>query len=278
MDITSNGSYCLEIVVPNCYYQVDFVKGCIIEKLGSGNLYGTRKISFANGGTTACVPTEPEGCTPGYWKNHTDRWVGYSTSESFQTVFGITNMQGLGNLTLLGALNLGGGGFASLARHATAGLLSASHSDVDYTYSADNIKALVKSAFDAGELGDLKSNLERANEAGCPLGGSSATTSLQGNSSKKSMQQLQGISLSAYPTPFADKATIAFTLQRTEQFTIDLYDMKGSLVKRLKAGTAVGGQLTEVEVDGASLGNGLYLARLVSQSESKVVKLLLKKQ
>ena len=28
-----------------------------------------------------------EGCTPGYWKNHTEAWVGYTSDQAFSSVF-----------------------------------------------------------------------------------------------------------------------------------------------------------------------------------------------
>ena len=31
--------------------------------------------------TTETTPPGGEGCTPGYWKNHTEDWVGYAPSQ-----------------------------------------------------------------------------------------------------------------------------------------------------------------------------------------------------
>jgi hypothetical protein len=53
------------------------------------------------------------------------------------------------NLTLIGALNGGGGGFAALARHGTAALLSAG--SVKYTYSVSDVLNGVRNAFLAGD-------------------------------------------------------------------------------------------------------------------------------
>ncbi|MBC5774012.1 T9SS type A sorting domain-containing protein [Pontibacter sp. KCTC 32443] len=84
--------------------------------------------------------------------------------------------------------------------------------------------------------------------------------------------------ISAYPTPFSDKATIEFTISKDENFVVNLYDMKGGLVKQLKAGTAKAGELQRVEVDGTDLSEGLYIARMISDSDARSVKLLLKKE
>jgi hypothetical protein len=53
------GTHTFEVDVPNCYFQVDFVKGCIIEKLGpagSDNFYSPqgRLIDADNGGSSRC--------------------------------------------------------------------------------------------------------------------------------------------------------------------------------------------------------------------------------
>ena len=124
------------------------------------------------------VPTTPpggggEGCTPGYWKNHTDRWVGYAPSDSFNTVFGVS---AAGNPTLLEAASAGGGGATALGRHAVAALLNAAHGDVDSGQTTADVIALVQSAYNSGDFEAAKDTLEDINEQGCPLGGSSATT------------------------------------------------------------------------------------------------------
>jgi hypothetical protein len=35
-----------------------------------------------------------EGCTPGYWRNHYDRWAGYTANQIFDEVFGVTYLGG----------------------------------------------------------------------------------------------------------------------------------------------------------------------------------------
>jgi hypothetical protein len=60
----SAGAFDLSVSVPSCFYQVDFVYGTPITKLGpagSNNFYGSqgRLISALNGGTEACTTTPP---------------------------------------------------------------------------------------------------------------------------------------------------------------------------------------------------------------------------
>jgi hypothetical protein len=103
-----------------------------------------------------------EGCTPGYWKNHTEyawQYTGYTVDDDFDTTFGVDLFEP--DITLLEALKRRGGGVNRLARHGTAALLSAAHPGVGYLYSVDTVIELV-------QAGDTDS-LEAANEAGCPL-------------------------------------------------------------------------------------------------------------
>ncbi len=142
-----------------------------------------------------------EGCTPGFWKNHLTVWdtnsdsvsqavktavdakdatYFYNTSRDgvddqlFREIFGLTSAQmtavGLNpDLTMLQAINLGGGGFEKLARHGVAGLLSSV--SVNYQFSADEVLTKVNNAVvtlqaepTAQQLADANNQLEQA----CP--------------------------------------------------------------------------------------------------------------
>jgi hypothetical protein len=81
----------------------------------------------------------------------------------------------------------------------------------------------------------------------------------------------------AYPTSFSEQATIEFIVRETENYSINLYDTQGMLIKQLQAGTARAGELTTVELNGRELKEGMYFARLVSDSGSHTFKLILKR-
>ncbi len=81
------------------------------------------------------------GCTPGYWKNHTSAWVGYSPDQTLATVFpglraNYTDGSTLDtSATLLEALRFPGGSTDAqaaqiLLRAAVAALLNAAHPEV----------------------------------------------------------------------------------------------------------------------------------------------------
>lgn len=103
-----------------------------------------------------------EGCTPGYWKNHLDQWGPSGLSpdlDDFDTTFGVDLFDP--DITLGDAIDAKGGGNNKIARHGTAALLSALHPDVNYSFTAAEVIAIVQS----GDVDDLVD----ANELGCPL-------------------------------------------------------------------------------------------------------------
>jgi hypothetical protein len=125
-------------------------------------------------------PQGEEGCTPGYWRNHTNRWAGVSTADDFDSTFGVDLLTPDMSLGL--AIWANGGGANALARHATAALLNAhggvpnpiGGASVNYPYSVAQVIGMVQQAAADGTLEALKDVLAAANELGCPLSGTRA--------------------------------------------------------------------------------------------------------
>jgi hypothetical protein len=122
-----------------------------------------------------------DGCTPGYWRNHTDRWAGVAPTATFDATFGVASGLGAG-YTLGEAIEAQGGGIYALARHATAALLNAyggvpnaDGTTVDYPYTAAEVIDMVQAAFANGTIEATKDLLAAANELGCPLSATRAT-------------------------------------------------------------------------------------------------------
>jgi hypothetical protein len=113
-------------------------------------------------------PGGGQGCTPGYWKqpHHLDSWVGFSPTDSFEAVFGVDASFAL---TLLGALQQGGGGEKALGRHAVAALLNAANDDVSFAFTTAEVIAIVQEAYATGDFETAKNRLAAQNELGCPL-------------------------------------------------------------------------------------------------------------
>jgi len=125
-----------------------------------------------------CLPPPKTGCTPGFWKNCTIHWqpTGYRTDQSVSSVFSLgTCCTSLGNLSLMGALNLGGGsgvcgGAQNLLRAAVAALLNASSPELDYPFTEQQVITMVSAALqscDRGTMIALASELDRDNNLGC---------------------------------------------------------------------------------------------------------------
>jgi len=125
-------------------------------------------------------PTGDEGCSPGYWKNHTSSWAttGYSPSQTAVSVFSAANaFPSLAGKTLLQSIQGGGGpgtlGAATvLLRAATAAILNASSSGVDYPLTQAQVISQVNAALasnDRDTMLSLASTLDGYNNLGCPL-------------------------------------------------------------------------------------------------------------
>lgn len=107
--------------------------------------------------TVTCI--DKDGCTPGYWRNHLEDWTGYSPGDIFDVVFGVGYFGP--DYDLEDAIWQGGGGVNKVARHGTAGLLSAAHPAVDYPFTVAEVIAAV-------QAGDVEL-LAKANELGCEI-------------------------------------------------------------------------------------------------------------
>ena len=135
-------------------------------------------------GTSAAVAENigNEGCTPGYWKNHTDNWQEYTPNS--QIGFNWTlppELSEFSTVTFLEALNFGGGpgieGAAQiLFRAAVAANLNAAHEGVGYPYrrfqEPGNLQEQINAALaslDRETMLNLAAELDRANNLGCPL-------------------------------------------------------------------------------------------------------------
>lgn len=134
----------------------------------------------------SCCPTpQPpqeelgnQGCTPGYWKNHTDSWAGtsYVHTQRTDSVFDVP-FSSLASRSLLQSLQGGGGSGLSgaaeiLLRAAVAALLNASNPSVDYPRTTAQVIASVNTALASNNRNvmlRLAEELDRDNNLGCPL-------------------------------------------------------------------------------------------------------------
>ena len=166
---------------------------CTVSGMMSGNL-------------SAPKGTPCQGCTPGYWGacQHLDSWVGFKPTDSFNSVFGVTEYVDCSGIpyTLLDVLNLNGNGIKScpgnqaagssnqfcqkkpngsypgnlgsdpvstnLGFQAVAALLSAANPGVNYGYTAGDIISMFKNNYLTSGA-KLKDTFDMLNNRGCPL-------------------------------------------------------------------------------------------------------------
>jgi hypothetical protein len=140
-------------------------------------------------------PGGDEGCTPGYWKNHHESWVGHAPDDWLDQLFMTSGQSGPlkfldGDLdddgwrdTLDDALAFGGGcgpdekcskngAGQILTRAAVAAVLNASNPAVVYPRSVAEVVDDVDAALDTGNRNimlALAAALDSDNNLGCPL-------------------------------------------------------------------------------------------------------------
>src|SRR6266496_2656025 len=91
--------------------------------------------------TVTASPASAHGCTPGFFKNHTEVFAGtpYTTSQSVGSVFTGIDSSATASASLLDALQFKGGPGIDgaeriLLRASVAGLLNAYYGDYGYSY------------------------------------------------------------------------------------------------------------------------------------------------
>lgn len=133
----------------------------------------TGLIAAAPSGAWTDNPTQ--GCTPGYWKNHTDAWVTYTPTQTVDSVFTGADPS-LGSATLLDALKFKGGPDLVgkeeiLLRAATAGLLNTT-AGIDYGVHAANMIKATNAALASGlekRIIRFATKVDTRNNLTCPL-------------------------------------------------------------------------------------------------------------
>lgn len=206
------------------------------------------------------------GCTLGYWKNHTDRWCDeYSTCDLYGDIFEGAPSQ-LADLTLLEVLNLGGGGIYNLGRQSVAALLNACSEEVNYELAtpADVIAYVIANFNNAGTAG---SYLDMLNQRDCPLGGSRATTAPSEDcpavpsGGGASFDAAAGISVS--PVPFRDNLNIKYEFDYESAATIQIFDMRGNMVKTFRESNAGLGKVTTISTEFVR-GEQMYVVKVTT--------------
>ncbi|MCC9138915.1 PA14 domain-containing protein, partial [Pontibacter silvestris] len=83
--------------------------------------------------------------------------------------------------------------------------------------------------------------------------------------------------LTAYPNPFTNEATLAFTVAESGEAALQVYDLQGRLVKELYQGSVEAGAAKSFTLKAEGLINGIYITRLVTGSKVLTQKIMLTK-
>jgi uncharacterized repeat protein (TIGR02543 family) len=227
------------------------------------------------------VSSDTQGCTPGFWKNSKNWCSNYKQNHSFFKAFGITNTRNIGGkngkLSMLDALDLNGGGYYKLARHATAALLNACNNGVNYSYSTEDIINAVREVFnneklnsdDAETLGDL---YDIANNAGCPLSNSNSNSLI----ASKTVEEIHE-RIVAYPNPISgDGLWLNFpSVDKEVSYTASLYDIRGRLLLTKTFEVEEVGRKVLWSFDHSDWNSGVYL--LLIRTDKNVYQLRIMK-
>jgi hypothetical protein len=150
-------------------------------KLGYVWLLGIALLAVVLIGTNTVQATVTEGCTPGYWKNHQNAWPSTYLPSGLVTTYFTEAFGAPAGMTLLEALQGGGGPGAEgaeriLLRAATAALLNAASFGqpggtpfVDVSYVKDFVVNPALNTEDRNTMLAAATLLDGWNNMGCPL-------------------------------------------------------------------------------------------------------------
>ncbi len=123
-------------------------------------------------------------------------------------------------------------------------------------------------------------NIDRADDAEptTALGGGSIVIQNPKKSQRVTNQTEQAAvssGLKTYPNPFQQKIIVEFSLEQDGDYSLDIYDLKGRLVKQLQTGKAKASNAIQAIWEAQASASGVYIIRLVTQNNvqhSRVIK------
>ena len=271
---------------------------CITYTAGGTGTLGTFTLKVTKDGcfstctvTFGCsAPLPAKGCTPGFWKNTRTRWdqatdavslcianakgAPYNgtgtTSSLFRETFGLTSAQmtaaGLDpNLTLLQAINTGGGGCFKLLRHATAALLNSCALSGSYKYTTDQVLTMTHDAIVNKACEPTASKLAAANETGnCPLRSDGNDDHLIISQSLKSdaIESDDKELIKASPNPFTTNVQFIIRPVKSGKYSLDVFNSVGAKMANAFKGYLYKGEVKTVNFNASKLSAGSLVYRL----------------
>ncbi|MGY5851664.1 T9SS type A sorting domain-containing protein, partial [Salegentibacter sp. F14] len=240
-----------------------------------------------------------QGCTLGYWKNHTDDWcqntytigeeeVTIATCTLYGDVFEDAPLH-IAGLTLYAAISLeGNSNGENLARQSVAALLNTCSSAVGFAYSS--VYTLIEDVNLAwsGDSQTEKSfamDLDYMNNANCPLGGSANTepssscingaeASIEESSFRTMTTEEETVDFRVYPLPFTANLSVQYEFGYTSDVTLEFYNITGQLLRTYEDKQVTKGDVTELTLDFATQANQIYILRVITDRDVFFKKIL----
>jgi len=215
------------------------------------------------------------GCTLGYWKNHTLAWNIYTTCTLYKDVFSGSTMPA--NLTLLQALNLGGNSNCeNLARQSVAALLNITEGLPYHIGSVSALQDVVNKAFAEGNCNAVGAQLDAFNNEGganhCNVEKSPNDKRDQCNNAKKMIESIeQPKPVKVYPNPFRGSVNFDLFSPEAGRANLEIFNVIGQRVAIPYDGHIGANETIKGLNVSLNTGSGIYIYRFSVNGESKHV-------
>ena len=108
-------------------------------------------------------------------------------------------------------------------------------------------------------------------------GGMLGACGADGISGRGTVSTMEGLTIATFPNPFSDRMTIEITSGTEEHVTFDVYDLTGTVVKRLYDGYVTPGEVKYLELNSVGLKEGMHLGKIITKRGVETFYLMLKK-
>jgi hypothetical protein len=151
-------------------------------------------------------------------------------------------------------------------------LLAAVDGDLQGRKAPDKLRMQIWELATGTRVYDNQAGADQGSEAREAINGG-AITIHEGKDKKAVAESLvnttaDSTQFTAYPNPFQDKAAILFSFDQDENYSIDVFDVQGHLLKHLSSGTAYAGELVQAEWQPATAIKGIFIVRITTDKNT----------
>lgn len=87
--------------------------------------------------------------------------------------------------------------------------------------------------------------------------------------------EIEDLQLGVYPNPIEDQAIVILSFNKDQNYRLDLYDLKGSLIEIIHQDNAVANKIYQFELESKTLNEGTYIIRLITKEGVQHLKIIL---